>query len=140
MVGYASCHLNDRFGRKKMLVIFLVVSSLVCLVVAVLPSESESLAIMILKMAFVFFGKASASAAFNSAYIYNSLLYSTAVRSTIVLFASNFGNLGGFISPQINSLQTLIWRPLPYLIFSVSSLIASLCVSVLPDPEKIKFI
>jgi OCT family organic cation transporter-like MFS transporter 4/5 len=123
-----------------MLIIFLVVSSLVCLIVAVLPSGSNSLAIVIVKMAFVFFGKASASAAFNSAFIYNSLLYSTSVRSTIVLFASNFGNIGSFVSPQINLLQVFVWRPLPYLIFSGSSLIASLCVLLLPDPEKIKFV
>ena len=138
IVGYASCHFNDKFGRKKMLIIFLVLSSIVCMIVAFMP-PANTLILITAKMILVFIGKACASAAFNSCYIYNSLLYSTAVRSTIVLFASNCGNIGSLISPQINLLQQLVWKPLPYLIFSGSSFIASFFISMLPDPDKIKF-
>ncbi len=139
IIGYASCHFNDKFGRKKMLMIFLVLSSVVCMIVAFMP-PANTIILITTKMILVFVGKACASAAFNSSYIYNSLLYSTSVRSTIVLFASNCGNVGSLISPQINSLQQFVWKPLPYLIFSGSSLLASFFISLLPDPEKIKFL
>ncbi len=138
IVGYACCHFNDKFGRKKMLIIFLVLSSVVCFIVAFMP-PANSIILITAKMILVFIGKAGASAAFNSCYIYNSLLYSTGVRSTIVLFASNFGNIGSLVSPQINLLQQLVWKPLPFLIFSGSSFIASFFISMLPDPDKIKF-
>jgi MFS family permease len=83
-IGYLSCHLNDKFGRKKMLMFFLVSASVVCLIVAMLPyssaSEPSSLNLIgILKISFASIGKAMASAAFNSAYVYNSLLYPTSV-------------------------------------------------------------
>lgn len=142
VVGYTLCHLNDKFGRKKMMIIFLTLSAAVCLLVALIPSSSNHESISwnsILKIIFASVGKAMVSAAFNSCYIYNSLLYPTNVRTTIVLFASNIGRTGSYISPQINLLQTLVWRPLPYIIFSGSSLLASICFFLLPDPDKVRF-
>ena len=35
IIGYAICHLNDRFSRKKVLVGFLASASVVCFIVAV---------------------------------------------------------------------------------------------------------
>jgi hypothetical protein len=93
----------------------------------------------VLKILFASAGKAMASAAFNSCYIYNSMLYPTNVRSTVVLFASNVGRIGSFISPQINLLQTQVWKPLPYIIFSSASFMGAVFVFLLPDPDKTKF-
>ena len=144
LVGYILCHLNDKFGRKRTLIFFLISSGVFCLIVAILPTSnnesSGSLSYLtIFKIIFASIGKSMASAAFNSAYIYNSLLYSTAIRSTAVLFSSNIGGIGSFISPQINILQSLVWRPLPYVIFGTSSFLAGIFVLLLPDPDKIKF-
>lgn len=144
IIGYTLCYLNDKFGRKRMMIIFLVSCGVVCLIVALLPSVSNKDGSLswssILKIIFASAGKASASAAFNSCYIYNSLLYPTNVRTTIVLFASNIGRVGSYISPQINLLQKLVWQPLPYIIFSGSAVLASISVALLPDPDKIKFL
>lgn len=123
VIGYASCHLNDIFGRKRMFILYLMSASVVCLAVALIPSSSsiqtDTLTVSsILKIFFASTGKAMASGAFNSCYIYNSLSYPTIIRSTAVLFSSNVGSIGSFISPQINLLGTLLWKPLPYFIFS----------------------
>lgn len=143
VIGISLCHFNDKFGRKTMMIVFLMVASAVCSVVALIPSSSNpdgSLsATSIIKIIFALIGKAMASSAFSSAYIFNSLLYPTHVRTTVILFASNIGKIGAFISPQINLLRTLVWQPLPYIIYSCSSFIAALSIFFIADPDKVKF-
>ena len=34
-IGYASCHLNDRFSRKKVLILFFASTSVICCIVGV---------------------------------------------------------------------------------------------------------
>lgn len=86
IVGYVSCHLNDKFSRKKVLIGFLGSGGLMCLVVAVIPKSAingitwNSVLIII----FASIGKAMLSAAFNSGYVFTSKLYPTNVRSTLV--------------------------------------------------------
>jgi MFS family permease len=143
IIGTALCHLNDIFGRKRMMVLFTLSAGVVCLVVALLPTvpSKENGALSwssVLNIIFASLGKVMASAAFNSFYILNYQLYPTNVRTTAVLFTSNIGRIGSYISPQVNSLQTLVWKPLPYIIFSSFSFFASGCVLILPDPEKMK--
>ncbi len=76
-----------------------------------------------------------ASAAFNSGYVFTSKLYPVNVRNTLVSLVLSVGRIGSLISPQINLLKTLVWAPLPYLIFSFSSLIASFTMIFVPNPS-----
>lgn len=97
VIGYSLCHLNDRFGRKKMMIIFLVTSSLVCLIVALIPSSNQNGSLTwntILKIFFASAGKTAVSAGYNSGYIFNSLLFPTHVRTTILVFTTNVGRIG----------------------------------------------
>lgn len=153
MIGYMLCHLNDKFGQKRMFVIFLATAGISCLSVALIPKESsssshhKSAAISIgiaefkwnsiLIIVCTGIGKAMASAAYNCAYIYTSQMYPTHVRNTLVLFLSSTGRVGSLISPQINLLRVLVWNPLPYIIFSISSLASSVIVFFLPDQTKL---
>ncbi len=41
IIGYASCHLNDYFSRKNVLIGFLGSASLMCLIVALIPTNSS---------------------------------------------------------------------------------------------------
>lgn len=124
----------------------MITASVVCLIVAIIPllndqtdfSDTYSIN-SILKIVFALIGKAMVSAVFNLCYVYNSLLYSTQMRSTAVIFASNVGSIGAFISPQINLLQTIVWEPLPYIIFSGSAFLASFFIFLLPNPDNITF-
>lgn len=143
LLGYLLCHLNDKFGRKRVMIGFLLSASLICLAVAFLPSGTNSNGNLtwtaILKICLASVGKMTVTAAFMSCYVFCSLLFPTYVRTTVLIFTSNLGNVGSLISPQINLLQTIVWPPLTYFIFGSSALLASVIVFVLPDPDKNQF-
>ena len=134
LIGYASCHLNDKFNRKLMLIIFFGLTGVLCFSVTLIPISQTILVIVGASI-----GKAMAAAAFNSCYVYTSQLFPTNVRTTFLMFVSSIGRIGSMISPQINLLQTLVWKPLPYIIFSSSSFVACLLVFILPDPSKLNY-
>ncbi len=152
LVGYLCCYINDRFSRKKVLIAFLASASIMCLTVVLIPlnnnnnnnnndQESSSNTQInfntILIILFASIGKAMASAAFNSAYMFTSQLYPTSVRNTMMSIISCSSRIGSLISPQINMLRTILWAPLPYLIFSSASLIACVFTFFLPDPSSL---
>ena len=134
LVGYMCCHLNDKFNRKKMLIVFFALTGLSCLIVVFVPNNQS-----ILLIAFASVGKAMAAALYNSSYVYTNQMFPTNVRNTFVLLVSSLGRVGSIVSPQINLLQTLVWKQLPYIIFSSSTLIACIFVFVLPDPSKLNY-
>ena len=134
--GYLCCYLNDKYSRKKVLIGFFILSTCFCLVVALTPSTSEKLNI-ILVILFASLGKAMCSAAYNSVYVFTSQVYPTHVRNTLVSVISCSSRIGSLISPQINMLRTLVWGPLPYFIFSGASLLSCLCTFFLPDSYSI---
>ena len=142
ILGYFACHMNDKFGRKRMFIIFLALASIVCLAVAIVPLKHSNSnenswtwnSILILIMAS--FGKASVSAAYSSLFIYTCQLFPTRMRNTLLLFVSSIGRIGSIISPFINLLSGMVWRPLPYLVFSSGSFIACIFVFLLNDPAK----
>ena len=135
MFGYFLCHFNDKFGRKTIFAIFLAFAGVMCLAVAVLP-RSEANVFKVAMFTCTGLGKAMVSGAFNCAYVYTSQMYPTHMRSTLLIFVGCLGKIGALISPQINLLRILVWKPLPYLIFSSASLAASFVVFIIPDPAK----
>ncbi len=134
IVGYSLCFLNDKYGRKRMLLVFLSLSSLVCLIVAFIPVGSNT-AWIILVCALI--GKASASAAFNACYVYTSYFFPTRIQNTMLLFVCSMGRLGSIVSPQINLLGQLVWSQLPYLVFGIGSLFGNVFIILLPSTESI---
>ena len=141
LIGYSICFLNDKFSRKKVMIAFLMMAALVCLIVTAVPNELEHQITWrsILIISFASIGKAMASAAFNSGYVYTFKMFPTGVRSTLFTLCSSIGKLGSIISPQINLLRNLVWEPMPYLIFSASAFIGSIFLCVLPDPSKLNY-
>ena len=137
-VGYWICLINIRFGQRKMNIFYLLSAAIVCLVYSLLPrnkdltSEKKVLEDAILIISLISIGKCMISASFNTLYVYTSELYETNVRNFALLFCSCIGSTGSLIAPQINLLAT-VWKPLPFLIFSVISFIASICVFILPE-------
>lgn len=135
------CYINEKFGLKRTFIWFLGVACLTCLAVAgvqYIKDDSSDGSIdvkTILLIVFPCFGKAFASAAFNMAYIYTSKMFSTRVRSTCLLFVSCMGRIGSVISPQINLLGDLVYKQLPYLIFSFVSFVGCIFIFILPDPS-----
>ena len=143
LLGYLICTINDRIGRRKALMIYFVLSGIICLVISFIPRNknlenkdkviTDAVVIIIL----VSIGKCMASAAFNTCYVFTAEYYQTNVRNFAILFVSCIGNIGGFISPQVN-LSKVLWKSLPYLIFSSFSLMGSLAIFMLPKNENKK--
>ena len=148
IVGYISCKLNDIYGRKRMFMAYFLLIGVSCIVEAVflsLPLTStqsdESLFNFksIMKIAFAGLTKAAASAVFDSCYVYNSLFYSTDIRTTAVLFSANLGVVGSFLSPQVRFLGELFWRPLTFLIYALNAFVSIGVLCLLSDPSKMEF-
>lgn len=145
IVGYVFCYLNDVFGRKKTIIGFFFTTTFMYALMAIL-SESKfgdhtSIPLgghyftlkNIVLMCLSLIGKCAISGAYNISYIYTSELYPTSTRNTAVLFLTCFGSISSLISPQINMLKSLVWNPLPYIIYSICALISCLCVLKLPE-------
>lgn len=100
-------------------------------------AESTSFSLKaILLMSFALIGKCAVSGSYHIAYIFTAELYPTATRNTAVLFLTCFGGLSSLVAPQINTLKTLIWNPMPYIIYSISALLGCLSVMYLPETHK----
>lgn len=148
LVGYLFCYLNDILGRKKTLIGFFFTTTIMYALIAFLSeyddvdAENETPQIatvylfsskVILLMFFALVGKCAVSGAYNISYIYTSELYPTSTRNTAVLFLNCLGSISSLIAPQINLLKTLVWRPAPYIIYSICALLG--CVGVWKLPE-----
>jgi hypothetical protein len=88
----------------------------------------------ILLVIFISIGKAMSSAAYNCAFIYTVHMFPTNFRNTMMLTVSSIGRLGAILSPQINLLGLLVWKQLPFVLFSLASFISAFLIFLLPDP------
>ena len=134
-IGLSLCYINDKLGRKKALFMYLFTASLTCSLVAIIPQQ-RNLEIswkFLLKMALALVGKCTVSAAFNTCYMFTAELYDTSVRNTVILFLTCIGGVGSLISPQINLLRSIVWQPLPYIIFGASSFLGCFALLLLPE-------
>lgn len=136
------CHLNDKFARKHVFVLFLSLASLTCLLVAFgqaiqIDNDNRKLRTILL-VVLVSIGKAMSSAAYNCAYAYTSLMFATRVRNTLLNFAVSMGRIGGIVAPLVNMLDDLVWKQFPYVIFSFTSFTGVIFLLVLPDPSSLQ--
>jgi MFS family permease len=139
--GYMLCFINNKISRRKSIVIFFTLSGIICLVISFIPRNADPTnkkkviidAAVVMILASI--GKCVSSAAFNTCYLFTAEYYPTKVRSFAFMFISCIGNIGGFVSPQVN-LSKDLWKPLPFIIFSLFSLIGSTSVLLLPKIKK----
>lgn len=133
-LGFFLTTLNDKFGRKKMLALYFGLAGATCLSIAFIPREHK-----LLLLIFASFGKMMVSALMGTCYVFTGLSLPTEIRGTLFLLISSLGRVGSVISPFINLLGDLIWKPLPYFIFSSSAFLASVFVLILPDPSTLGY-
>jgi len=119
----------DRFGRTVPLSAFCVIAGVGCICSQVFP---PALSYMSIAVALV--GKLGAAAAFWTAYIHTSELLPTVIRATGLGAASCFGRLGSIIAPFVQLLSSL-WKPLPFIIYGGTALVASVLILLLPDTK-----
>lgn len=142
LIGYVVCYVNDIFGRKKSMFGFFFVTTLMYSFIAYISEftseidESSYSLKAILLMIFGLIGKCAVSGSYHIAYIYTAELYPTTTRNTAVLFLTCVGGFSSLIAPQINTLKTLVWNPMPYIIYSICALLGCLSVLYLPETHK----
>ena len=139
-IGMSSGLFLEKYSRRSLLFLFFILLSIVCILVALIPVNSkDSISLSsILIMIFAFIGKALISAVFFLVYHYASLLFPTKVRNTLISYASCTGRIGGLLAPQVILLRSLVWEPMPYMVFSIFSFFAIICVYFLPYEKKLK--
>lgn len=137
VVGYSLGILGNKYSSNTILKICLFMASSCCMIVALMPKDSSGIFSWnsIIIMVFVFIGKATSSTSFTLIYVYTNQIYPTFVRNTLVSYIASCGRFGSLISPQINLLGTTVWGPLPYVIFSGSSLVGCIFLFFLKNPK-----
>ena len=99
-LGYMLCIINDKIGRRRALIIYFLISGIICLVVSFIPrnedldDNSKVIADAAIIITLVSIGKCMASAAFNTCYLFTAEFYPTNVRNFAFSFISCIGNVG----------------------------------------------
>jgi MFS family permease len=98
--GYMLCLINDRIGRRKALMIYFLLSGIICITISFIPRNQDLNnntkviidAAIIITLASI--GKCMASAAFNTCYVFTANFYPTNVRNFAFSLISCIGNIG----------------------------------------------
>ena len=122
--------LLPHLGRRRSLLVFLLVCSAVLILSSLSPTSATNLRI-ILTLA----GKFAATANFNSIYFYTCELFPTSVRSTSLGFCSTMGRLGGMTAVLLASSGGWLSAHLPPLLMSAPPLLSAILCLLLPDTK-----
>ncbi|KAM3602855.1 uncharacterized protein V6R79_012142 [Siganus canaliculatus] len=121
------CFAMDRIGRKNTCAPALLLGGVACILIIVIPSDSEALAI-----ALSMFGKFAIAIAFGLIYLYTCELYPTIIRSLAVGSGSMMCRVGSVVAPFCVYLSD-IWVYLPQLIVGILAFIIGVLTLLLPE-------
>lgn len=116
----------DRFGRKKPYFVFLMIAGVSCISNAFTTNVYAG-------FVFAMIGKYAVSASYAVLRLYSNEIFPTSIRNSCIGACSMISRMGVIIAPVINSLGETGWKPLPFLIFGIFSLLASLSTILLPE-------
>jgi len=119
----------QRFGRCRATFVCNIFLVLSCLGVACIPKTDQ---FKIIRVTIGLFGKFMISNVFNAIYVWSSEIYPTAVRSQGMGINIITSRAGAATSPFIKVLDSL-HPAAPFGLLTVTSIIASLCILVLPE-------
>ncbi|XP_018584714.2 solute carrier family 22 member 16 [Scleropages formosus] len=122
-----ACFAIDRLGRRKTSASALLLGGLVCMLIIVVPTAVDALAIF-LSMT----GKFAVAIAFGIIYLYSCELYPTVIRSLAVGSGSMMCRIGSVVAPFCVYLSD-IWIYLPQLIVGVLAFTVGLLTLLLPE-------
>ncbi|NXJ64981.1 S22AD protein, partial [Rostratula benghalensis] len=115
------------FGRKKTQAVLLVLSGLVCLIIAAIPEDQPVVTTVLATV-----GKFTASASFSTSYVYSAELFPTVVRQTGVGLCSMAARVAGIAAPLIRLLSQY-HRAIPMAIFGSTPVVGGLLCFLLPE-------
>ncbi len=128
------CAINNKIGHKKILMIYLILSAIGLFSFSIIPEQSNIFSenvLFLVKLGLVLFSRAVTQSSYITSFTLAAELFETKNRTTGMLFLNSAGSLFSLAAPQMNLLGNIYWKPLPYLIYSISSILACLAVSVL---------
>lgn len=131
LVGYWMCLINNKIGHKRALIGYIIAAAIFCIILSLVPLNPT----LIITLASI--AKCATGAAYNTLFVYTTVLYPTNVRSFAFMLISSLGFIGGIIAPQVVLLGDLVWKPLPFLIFSVLAFISAALCFPLPEVKHI---
>ncbi|CAH1271927.1 SLC22A3 [Branchiostoma lanceolatum] len=123
-------YLQERFGRKIPVFTYLFLTGLGLIIVTVLPTGNSRVAVAMLS-------KLCITGGFQGIMIYSIELFPTVVRNTGMGSSSMAARLGATISPFLWLLAD-VWRPAPYLLFSIMTILAGLLCMLLPETKGLR--
>ncbi|XP_068609867.1 solute carrier family 22 member 16 [Brachionichthys hirsutus] len=121
------CFAMDRIGRKKTCAPALLLAAVTCMLIIVVPSDIEALAIALSML-----GKFSIAIAFGLIYLYTCELYPTTIRSLAVGTGSMMCRVGSVVAPFCVYLAD-VWVYLPQLIVGILAFIIGMLTLLLPE-------
>ncbi|XP_013381566.1 organic cation transporter protein [Lingula anatina] len=136
--AYALCFTIDRFGRKKIYILCMVVGGLACLssLLVQLYSNNDLESTNYIKITLSTVGKFGVAAGYNIIYIWGIEIFPTVTRNFSLGLASVCASLGSMLSPVIVreiQVEGIGEDTLPLVIFGAAAIFAS--VSTIPLPE-----
>lgn len=125
----------NRFGRKKVVVIGLVVAAIANLLVTVIPDDRDNAGFVAGRIIFAMAGKFSVMNSFDAIFVFSSELFPTVVRNVGLGTSSAAGRLGAITSPFVIWLSRYMAQ-LPYIIMAVDAFVAGVLCLLLPETNK----
>ncbi|XP_044147569.1 solute carrier family 22 member 16 isoform X1 [Bufo gargarizans] len=121
------CFCMDKLGRRNTLAPFLLLSTVICIVIMVIPEDYNTITI-VMSMA----GKFSVGTAFGLIYLYTAELYPTPIRSLAVGSGSMICRVGSVVAPFCVYL-TDVWIFMPQVLVGTLTLVTGILTLMLPE-------
>ncbi len=144
LLGYTLCYVNTWLGTRRTLGVLMCITALVYVIITIIselmtePSFSSVFTLKnLLLISLGLVGKCTLSGAYTIMYLFTSDAYPVEARSTALLFFNSVAGLTSVVAPQINLLKSLIWSPLPYIIYSTCAFVTCVCIMLTPKPMHI---
>lgn len=127
--------LLNSFGRRKTLVLFMVVGGLSCLII----SAVEKIAIFKpynLTMYLALLGKLCISTSFSVVFIHSNEIFPTTIRNSAMGLVSFATRIGGILAPFLAKLGK-VWPNMHFMIFGVMTIISGILNILLPETKNV---
>lgn len=137
LFGALFCMVNKRIGYKSALNKFLILSGLASLIVVIIPEQGEFNGLVLAKIVSSLVCKATTVAAYNTAIVFASELYDRKIKLNLIVLLNCAGCIMTIATPQIDFLR-FIWQPLPFVIYTTTTVISFFIVNTFPEPRSLQ--
>ncbi|KAJ2951331.1 hypothetical protein O0L34_g5732 [Tuta absoluta] len=125
---WTSVLLLDRVGRKTVLIAGFWICS-ICQFAYIFIPKGYYVASLIVYL----IGKYTIAMVGTSFYVYTSELYPTPSRQRLFGFTAMMSRIGLIVAPLTPALGTMVWEPLPYVLFGGLALLSGFLIMPLPE-------